>query len=89
MRQTIIAVICAAFLGCGENTEVRQKVYHAWMKLNQRDERQLTFKEWDVLYRRELLPNQDMIAAKRAANSAAAMSAMAAGMAAGSVGSRK
>jgi hypothetical protein len=88
----ITVLACIAMIGCGgESVETRQQVYHSWMKLNQMDEKQLAFNQWDMLYRREMLPGQDLLAAKRAANNAASMSAFTAGMAAGTAagGTRK
>ncbi len=77
----IFIVSLMAFLGCEKSIEKKQALYSAWCKLHYRTD--ITFTEWDLLYHDDMLPG---MAEKRAADNAAAASAMSAtamGMAAG------
>jgi hypothetical protein len=86
MKKLILILTIVALTTACEKQETKHAVYSAWMRANEKPQDSLSFDEWVLLYDREMLPGMDVVAAKRAAATASAMSAAALSQSATSAG---
>lgn len=85
--RALALALCSAFLFAGcESRQEQAQLYAAWCKLYNRHD--ITITEWQMLRENYMLPGGDVKRAVDAADTAAAMAGVAAGMAAASAGSK-